>query len=290
MLIINHKIYKIMRNLRKKFNTRLGFILGFVLTVMTVACLPHILIAAGVGLNLAALFVSVIIDQGSGKLGDTVISRNKAGNYIKRHKKPTNPNSIGQQGIRQWHQFLAKYWGATLTAAQRASFNDYAGTTPVTNKFGKSVLRSGFQWFIKRNPKWLVEITSNVISTCVNAPATFPVTTWSGTARAGSPDSISVTAQFQGSYPDNCYVVICASAPSSAGRAKPKTKKITTMTTLVSGDAIAIGNLYDAVYGGTTLAANAGKWIYFQFIAVDIVTGVKMETLTLTAQIQQNPT
>ena len=179
-----------MKRLRKKFNTRLGFIIGFVLVVLTALALPYLL--AGVGISLAALFVSTIIDQASGKLGDNVLSRNKAGNYIKKHRKPSNPKSDSQMNIRQWHQYLAKAWSSILSAGDRLAFDNYATAHPVPNKFGTKMERSGFQAFMRLNSKYGAIETAGIFNLPPTLPTAWPIINW-GAGAFASPEAFALT-------------------------------------------------------------------------------------------------
>src|ERR1035441_74767 len=98
-----------MKRLRQKFNTRLGFILGFVLLTLTVLVLPHLL-AAAIGVQAAFIFTSALVDQGSGHFGDMVISHNRNGNYIRRYKKPIQPHTADQGFFRGMLRGYAQAW------------------------------------------------------------------------------------------------------------------------------------------------------------------------------------
>ena len=101
-----------MKKFRMKINTRLGFILGFVLLTLTVIALPHLL-AAAIGLQTALVFTSALVDQGSGHFGDMVLSHNRNGNYIKRYKKPLQPHTAQQGFFRGMLRGYAQAWKST---------------------------------------------------------------------------------------------------------------------------------------------------------------------------------
>jgi len=97
------------------------------------------------------LFKSGLVTQVSGSIGGMTGSHNKGGMYFRARSLPTNPQTALQVAIRNAMTSLVNEWSGVLTAAQRAAWDVYAANTPVVNKLGDSVNRSGQQWFIGNN-------------------------------------------------------------------------------------------------------------------------------------------
>lgn len=97
------------------------------------------------------LFKSNLIAAASGSVGGTTFSHNRSGMYMRSRAIPVNPNSTRQQAIRGAMSSLVTYWLATLTAAQRAAWKNYADNTPFTNPLGDSFNLTGQQAFLRAN-------------------------------------------------------------------------------------------------------------------------------------------
>jgi len=86
-----------------------------------------------------------------GKVGGTVFSRNRYGNYMRNLTVPVNPNSQRQQAVRNIMAFLVNAWAQVLTANQRAQWAVYAANVNFTNKLGETITLTGFNHFIRSN-------------------------------------------------------------------------------------------------------------------------------------------
>lgn len=86
-----------------------------------------------------------------GKLGGTVFSRNKGGNYARAATTPINPNTARQVLVRTALAFLTDRWSNTLTVGQRTAWNLYAASVQMINKLGESINISGFNHYIRSN-------------------------------------------------------------------------------------------------------------------------------------------
>lgn len=97
------------------------------------------------------LFKSTVLAQASGSVGGTTYSHNRAGMYIRNRTLPVNPNSNLQQLVRGYFAQLSPYWGATLTADQRAAWEVYAANVTMLNKLGDPINLTGQQHFLRSN-------------------------------------------------------------------------------------------------------------------------------------------
>lgn len=90
---------------------------------------------------------SGIVSEARGTIGGVVYSRNRYGMYARSWAKPTNPNTSAQIAARGNLGAASQAWSG-LTTLQRIGWDDYAAATPVVNRLGESVTRSGYQWFV----------------------------------------------------------------------------------------------------------------------------------------------
>lgn len=89
--------------------------------------------------------------QMSGSIAGNTFARNRYGNYIRARTKPVNPNSSRQVAVRAAIAYLTDRWSNTLTAIQRAAWNQYGGNVAMKNKLGETVYLTGFNHYIRSN-------------------------------------------------------------------------------------------------------------------------------------------
>ena len=89
--------------------------------------------------------------QMSGSIAGNTFARNRYGNYVRARTKPTNPNTAGQQVVRNTVSFLADRWAQTLTSIQRTAWNLYASSVAMKNRLGETTYLSGFNHYIRSN-------------------------------------------------------------------------------------------------------------------------------------------
>lgn len=87
----------------------------------------------------------------SGSIAGNTFARNRGGNYVRAKTKPINPNTSGQQAVRNAIADLTGQWSQTLTAVQRTAWNLYADSIGMKNRLGKTIKLSGFNHFIRSN-------------------------------------------------------------------------------------------------------------------------------------------
>jgi len=86
----------------------------------------------------------------SGSVAGVTSSRNRFGQYRRTRAIPVNPNSGFQGTVRARLGNSAATW-RTLTAAQRAGWNDLANAFSRTNSLGETYNMTGFQCFCSCN-------------------------------------------------------------------------------------------------------------------------------------------
>lgn len=102
-----------------------------------------------------------------GSINGTTFSRARGGATARNRTTPVNPVTSRRQFVRSALSQYSQMW-KTLTDAQRQGWADYAANVPVTNVFGQSFNRSGFNWFVAMNSMGM----SNGFATFTAAPTT----------------------------------------------------------------------------------------------------------------------
>lgn len=87
----------------------------------------------------------------SGSAGGIVFSRNRSGPYIRNRSMPVNPGSVFQQNVRFALASLSARWVEVLTAAQRASWEQYALQVPLPGPLGDPRNVGGIGMFQRSN-------------------------------------------------------------------------------------------------------------------------------------------
>lgn len=88
--------------------------------------------------------------DGRGKVGGQVLSKNRAGNYIRNKTTPVNPQTIAQVGARNRLTTQSQAWRG-LTQAQRDAWDASVEDFKKTNIFGDQVRPTGFNLYINLN-------------------------------------------------------------------------------------------------------------------------------------------
>lgn len=94
-------------------------------------------------------YTPIVGADGSGKVGGVVASRNRWGSYFRAKVTPVNPNSTRQQAIRALFAQAVNYWTTTLTAGQRAAWENYGENTPKTDGLGNVMYLTGQNQFVR---------------------------------------------------------------------------------------------------------------------------------------------
>lgn len=89
--------------------------------------------------------------QMSGSIAGNTFARNRYGNYVRSRTKPVNPNTALQQQVRAAMAYLTDRWSNTVTAVQRAAWNQYGSNVAMKNKLGETVYLTGFNHYIRSN-------------------------------------------------------------------------------------------------------------------------------------------
>lgn len=199
---------------------------------------------------MAKILLGGMLADARGKMGGLVFSRNKAGLYIRRKVKGTNPNTSAQQNVRMNLAEISRAYGL-LDEAQKLAWKAWAVAHPVKNKLGASVERSGEQWFVSMNRNAntaglaAIDTPPQVDPTFVDGPI------FSEVLMHGTPTA-KLSLKVAQNIADTDVVQVYASAPLSPGVTSSfKYKQIATLTgtAYAAGAYVDIQAAYVAVYG-----------------------------------------
>lgn len=99
---------------------------------------------------MARIKYSALVSDMRNKLNGSVMSKNRAGSYVRNKTTPVNPQTQYQQDVRQRLGALSSQWGA-LTESQRGSWTAATPNFPYTDIFGDKKELDGKSLFIKLN-------------------------------------------------------------------------------------------------------------------------------------------
>jgi hypothetical protein len=234
-----------------------------------------------------SLFGALIVDMRN-KLGGHVLSKNKAGSFIRRKVSPSQPQTGAQSKIRSIMTELSRAWGGVLNDGQRAAWKAFGDLHPVTDVFGQAVKLTGEQMYCRLNNVILflggVRIDDPPLSLDVSSITDFtPAATETGPTfeLAGvSPGSLATNelyvvwatkqvgvgknsiASLYAFVTSRSALALIAATIAAPATGAVRTSNITTFTTtaphgLVAGDIAVIEGVTDASFNGVYLVASA---------------------------------
>lgn len=207
-----------------------------------------------------------IVSDGRGKIGGHVMSKNRAGSYLRTKVTPVNPNTAAQVIARNALGSLSIAWRG-LTAAQRLLWNSAVASFASTDIFGDIRNPTGQNLYIRLNANLL-----NAGQVAISVPplpvAVVSVTTLTPTQAAGGATSIAYAPT---PVPAGHSMVIEAAAPVSPGVSfvKSEFRKIGVVAAAAVTPYVATA-AYAAKFGGPGLA---GQKVFFRAKLVNNTTG-----------------
>lgn len=100
-----------------------------------------------------AIFIpGVAVSQVSGRVGGTIFSRNRGGQYMRNGSKPSIVTTPYAQAVKAILANFSAQW-RELTAQQQEAWKEWATQNPFTNRLGQSRTLSGHQAFVKLNSR-----------------------------------------------------------------------------------------------------------------------------------------
>jgi hypothetical protein len=135
---------------------------------------------------MARIKYSALVSDMRNKLNGSVLSKNRAGSYVRNKTTPVNPQTSFQQAQRQRLGSLSTGWGG-LTQAQRQSWLSATSSFPYTDIFGDKKELDGKSLYIKLNSN-----LENVGSAQIDvAPASVGIPVFGVTGALVTPGGIS---------------------------------------------------------------------------------------------------
>lgn len=158
-------------------------------------------------------FGAIVVD-GRNKIGGHVLSKNRAGSYMRTKVTPVNPQTVAQSDVRSALTYLSQSWRG-LSESQRAAWNGAVENFKRTDIFGDIKTPSGLNLYNRLN----LNLNAGGASYITAPPA--PSTTESLTALSAAADvsSTSFDVTFAPSpVPANYKLIIEATPQVSPGK------------------------------------------------------------------------
>lgn len=216
---------------------------------------------------MAKVKYSALVSDMRNKLNGSVLSKNRAGNYIRNKTTPVNPQTPAQQANRQQLGSMSSAWNG-LTESQRLSWRGAVASFPYTDIFGDRKELDGKSLFIKLNLN-LLNAGQSQIQT---APTSLAIPEIAMTGAAASVASDIILSFGFATVPVGFTLLVYGTPPVNAGVAFVKNKyRLLGAATVATNDAD-ITALYDAKFGALA-SADIGKGVNFKAVLVSNTTG-----------------
>lgn len=159
-------------------------------------------------------------DPQSGSRRNDTYSRNRYGQYVRNRSIPVNPQTSYQGTVRAAFGAAAQAW-ASLTNAQRASWEAYASTHPVIDSLGQFKYLTGSAIYVKiRAQQSAASITIGVLPP---AEPSFVANPSLAVSAAETGQVMTITGDDQ---PTNYKAMVYATPQLSPGRSYPVGRKL----------------------------------------------------------------
>lgn len=159
-------------------------------------------------------FISPLLSDARNKLGGSVASKNRGGNYFRSRVAPVQPRSTAQQQVRSNLATLSGMWKG-LTDDQRAAWSALASGITLKDSLGNSYKPSGSQLFVGCNRNLSTVDESVVDDAPVSKPDFEDVTPLVLVGTAGTP-GLHVTTGMSAA-PTGFVILVEATPQLSAG-------------------------------------------------------------------------
>lgn len=218
---------------------------------------------------MARIKYSALVSDMRNKLNGSVMSKNRAGSYIRNKTTPVNPQTSFQQDVRQRLGALSSQWAA-LTLAQRLSFTNATPNFPYTDIFGDKKELDGKSLFIKLNSNLSNIRSPRILS--APSPVGIPVfiaELLSIQQTAGLLSGLELTASAT-TVPVGFAMAVYATPPVKAGVSFVKNKYRYIGTATATAGSVDLTDLYIARFGGSMAV---GQSVHVRVALVSTTTG-----------------
>jgi hypothetical protein len=207
-----------------------------------------------------------VVTDGRGKIGGHVLSKNRAGAYMRTKVTPVNPNSTYQVGVRQRLKTLAIAWRG-LTPAQRIQWNSAVGDFKTSDLFGDIRRPTGFNLYCRLNANLTLAGGTAIVVPPLPL-AVLAVTTLTPSQVHAGATSITYAPT---PVPALHQMIIRATQPMSAGKTfvKSELRIISQLAPAAATPYVATTD-YATKFGGPGLA---GQKVFFEAFYIHLTTG-----------------
>lgn len=221
---------------------------------------------------MARIKYSALVSDMRNSLNGSVLSKNRAGNYIRNKVTPVNPQTSYQQAVRSLFASLSSQWKG-LTNDQRASWRAATANFPYTDIFGDQKELDGKSLYVKLNTN-LVNAGEQIIQTAPvggSIPESLVNTVDAAFYTDSTPFLLETTLLPTG-VPTGYAALFYATDPVPPQIGFVKNRFRLVMTKAAGSGAIDASTAYVNRFYSPT-AADAGKIIHVRVALVDIATG-----------------
>lgn len=216
---------------------------------------------------MAKVKYSALVSDMRNKLNGSVLSKNRAGNYIRNKVTPVNPQTAAQQANRQQLGSMSSAWNG-LTESQRQSWRGAVASFPYTDIFGDRKELDGKSLMIKLNLN-LLNAGQSQIQT---APSSVAIPELAITG--GSVDSTGIV-EFEintATVPTGFSLLVYATPPVNGGVYFVKNKYRLLGTATAVANSVSLGTLYASKFGAPS-TGDVGKAVSLRCALVSNTTG-----------------
>ena len=216
---------------------------------------------------MAKVKYSALVSDMRNKLNGSVLSKNRAGNYIRNKVTPVNPQTAAQQANRQQLGSMSSAWNG-LTESQRQSWRGAVASFPYTDIFGDRKELDGKSLMIKLNLN-LLNAGQAQIQT---APASVAIPELAITSAAAEVGGILQMVVTPATIPAGFSLLVYATPPVNAGVYFVKNKYRLLGAATAAAGIVDLASLYEAKFGALS-TGDIGKAVSFRGALVSNTTG-----------------
>jgi hypothetical protein len=216
---------------------------------------------------MAKVKYSALVSDMRNKLNGSVLSKNRAGNYIRNKTTPVNPQTPAQQANRQQLGSMSSSWNG-LTESQRQSWRGASASFPYTDIFGDRKELDGKSLFIKLNLNLLNAGQAQIQS----APSSVGIPEIALSAADASVATDIILSFGFATVPVGFSLLVYGTPPVNAGVQFVKNKyRLLGSATVAANDAD-ITTLYNDKFGALS-SSDIGKGVNFKAVLVSNTSG-----------------